>query len=397
MAIFFFLAEGRGAMLGIKDQFICTVLFFSVLAATFVSDFVVLESIPAFYLCWFFIIALRFIFKIQYKKSEFYSQASLVCLLSPLFFNEAFSGAFYANAFAFTVLYVNVIYVLPCFFKRPGFFYFLCLFVLFLLSIFSLYSILFENGRAHILFGPNVLYRIYVFIFALSTLSIFLNKGDSGVALSGQFWLLFVLFSLCITATGSRGALLSAFLSLLYLVINKKEFFGKRFAFLKSFVFYMLVSSLLAYVFYSYYDVIWRLIYFNLDNNSEAARVSFYKTSIDYFFSGQGLSLFLGRGSLEYIANFGYYPHSFFVEALAYGGLLFSFLALFSYLSYGLFCLKSIMRCWVVFPYLGIFFGALVSGDLLYNYPVFSLSASLLFSCFVVKDGYFSFDRGGCV
>lgn len=349
---------------------------FGVFASTFSSDFT-LFGFPAFYFAWLFVIALRIVVGVRFTVLEVVSQFSLLFLLYFSLFPAISDASLYYNAYFFAVLYINVLFFIPFLLKRKVTTY-LCFYILTAFSILAMASILSGAVRSYILFGPNVLYRIYAFLFFLMlTTHAFHSKRK--IYQSPMMIVAFFSLLIAMVATGSRGAVAVFLLMIVIIVLNFSFFFKKSsldYLILGTGILFFTVLIILNYDLLSV--IFSRLIFFDLTNASELERIGFYQNSRNFIFEEQGVNLLLGVGQEN--KYFSFYPHNIYIESMVYGGFNMLFISV----------LTSIVMLWsttfsndkylrsICFIFIGVYFGSLVSGSLLYNFPVFSVGWTAL-------------------
>lgn len=350
--------------------------FFGVFASTFSSDFT-LFGFPAFYLTWLFVVVLRILVGVRFTVLEIVSQFSLLFLLYFSLYPAIHDANLYYNAYIFAVLYINVLFFIPFLLKRKVTNY-LCFYILTAFSIFALASILSGAVRSFILFGPNVLYRIYAFLFFMM-LTTYVFHSKKKIYQSPMIISAFLALLIAMAATGSRGAVAVFLLMIIIIVLNFSFFFKKS-----SLDYLILVTGIsffavLIILNYDLLSVIFsRLIFFDLTNASELERIGFYQNSRNFIFEEQGVNLLLGVGQEN--KYFSFYPHNIYIESMVYGGfnlLYISVLTSMAMLWSTTFSNDKYLRS-ICFIFIGVYFGSLVSGSLLYNFPVFSVGWTAL-------------------
>lgn len=345
-------------------------LFVSCFAATFSSDHTTL-GIPSFYLAWTTIVMLRAMLGLSYTKTEAYTQFFLLVAFLPMT-ATAFTGWHdYYHGYIFSVLYVNALFCLRYLVHKRAAFRIAFL----MLLAFAFFSFIntYEGGlRSTVVFGPNVLYRIAPFLalFCLGSL-VFTTPPDKKAPRMAA--LLFMLFSAAVLialSTGSRGAavVLASLISLV-LLFQWHSFSNIRGAHIFR-IFTILTGSIaLGFFLDAMRDIFWRTFYFNdLDSGF---RFGALKTALDFLSQEKGLELIFGYGPIN--PYFSFYPHNLFVESLVYGGLLQGLFSVLLFISLTSCIIKSHNKDFLfLFPLLGISIGALFSGGIQYNFPVFS-------------------------
>lgn len=344
---------------------------FAVFSATFSSDFS-LYGFPAFYLAWLAVVILRLMTGIKFKAFELITQFLLLFVFYFSLYPAVEDLGFYYNSYIFAVLYINVLFFIPFLFKRKITIY-LCFYSLVFFSAMAIGSILSGAIRSYIIFGPNVLYRIYAFLFFMMLITHAFHSKKK-IYKSVMVLIAFLALMIATAATGSRGAMVVFFLISIIIIFNFSFFFKKSsldFFFL-GILCTAIVSIIIVYI--DYFSLLfWRLFYFDPANNSEFQRLNFFKNSLEFLMNEKGLDLMYGVGHEN--NYFYYYPHNIFIESMVYGGLNLLFVSLIT--SFAIFWTttfsKDRMLRGISFLLIGIFFGSLVSGSLLYNFPVFSV------------------------
>jgi len=354
--------------------------FFAVFSATFSSDKTV-GGVPAFYLAWAGVVAIRAVKGIGYKRLEFVAQCLLAMSLLPAFLSAQDDFSFYYNAYLFAVLYINVLFVLPWLIRQETTPY-LAFAGLSAWAVFGLRSILSGEVRTYIIFGPNVLYRIYAFLFLLLCIS-FIACFDRKLVTSVMFWLGLVFLVLGMAATGSKGAVVV--LVVLLIVYGSRALFRKNLkGALGTYAALFSVAYVVSGLFGDYIRTVFgRLLDFSLATTSAAWRAAALRAAPDFLTNEQGLPWLIGQGPENRYTTF--YPHNVLVESTVYGGfwlLSVNVIALVA-LAIMLFSKENLSQQSSLIL-LGVIVGSFFSGSLLYNYPVFSVGfvalAWLLFS-----------------
>jgi hypothetical protein len=347
------------------------------LTLTFVGDYTVF-GVPAFYLCWLGVILFRVVARIRLTRSEliaqFVSYALFFPMLMPLMLQHGEKWDVYYHSFFFITLYINALPLLFWLFDRRKQLFWSALPLLCLFGVLSVLSLAHGYTRSRIVFGPNVLYRIYALLFAMLFVALAYGRR-SLLRGTGIFFILGLLF-VAMAGTGSRGAILVTAAIAVYLIL-----FGGRFPISKT-GFRLSVAAaaaggiLLARKVFTTYTA--RLFLFALSSNSTAARLSFYGGAADFLAAERGLKLLFGVG--VHNAYFTFYPHNLLVEALVYGGLYRAVATVVLLVAMVVYVLRNGKSSWVVLVYSGIIIGSMVSGSTMDNYPVLSLAVFVLCS-----------------
>lgn len=329
---------------------------------TFVSDYKV-GGFYSVYICWIAILVCRIFSFIQFSKREFLFQCLLFFIISPFLLSELInSGDSYYNSLIVPILYINAFLMLPFFYRNFKVVFFISFVFLMVSALIVMAGFLSGTGRVTIVFGPNVMYRIYAFLFGFIFLYFYFARKNSFSYI--YFLIAFVFFSICMVGTSSRGASLVLMFYLVFMIFRYKAI-GLTFNFL---VFLLLSFSLFLFYFvYTYWSLVWRLLYFNVDNASEASRIGFLSKFLDFLTESDYKELLFGVGSDNRF--FSFYPHNIFVESFVYFGVFYFLLTLLSYLIYFYILFFKKNGLWLL-PFCGIYIGAMVSGDFFYNFPV---------------------------
>ena len=329
-------------------------LFFF-MAITFVGDYSVF-NFPAFYIVWSSLIIYRLTTNSSISRQEFSVQILCTFLFIIYLLLIFRSLSFYDNHIPFMILYINAIPLLERIIasKRNNYPWLL----LSITGLFGLYLIYQGNLRQSLIFGPNILYRIYGVIFFIGY---FINMAQQKkINISLYLAISFLIFSLM--GTGSRGGTIVLILTLLIIIKDLKGMIA--------YTVYLTIFSMFAYLLSIYWSVIypllWRLVYFDINNASEAGRLFYYINFKKFLDEKSIFNLIFGLGSQNRIYSF--YPHSVILENIVSNGLYFSLIITMSALrSMYIFIVnqksKKILIC-----YSPIIIGSLLSGNALDNY-----------------------------
>lgn len=328
-------------------------------AITFVGDFTFI-GFPAFYIVWIGLIAYRLLTGLEIVRSELFVQLVVLLLFLPYFILVFRSLSYYDNHLLFTILYVNAFPLVTRLLERTShnvpWIFLVCM------ALIGIQNLYLGSDRAFVVFGPNILYRIYCVAFILG-FYINLSKGSHG--LLPILVLLFLLMA--IVSTGSRGG------SLVFLACAGLVMFGQRYHFsrLALGVFFVGIGNVIYLYWGSISPFVWRLIYFDPNNTSEAGRLFYYSQAFKFFEERSVVNLFFGLGSENWI--FPFHPHSLVLESLVSNGIYFmlvvglaSIRCLYIFLSSG--PQRKIILC-----FLPIIIGSFLSGSALDNFTVISL------------------------
>lgn len=357
-------------------------LLLMIMMATFVNDFQV-GGVYAFYFIWLAVVAIRCLCNIELTKLELQATGLSLFVLSPPALVELFVGDLgYFNFYVFAVLYVGVLFAVPYVVSNKKVVYRFVVLFLSVTAVLSLLSIFSGAVRAKIIFGPNVLYRIYGFLFMLYMLAGYFSecgRPDKNQAANGMgFYVVVGLFLISMAATGSRGALLVSAVIFFYLFVKARSFGFNR---LRVTVMISPVIATASYFLLKPEGYFWRLTRFDVEANSEAVRVNYFSDAIAYA-SEKGGEMFWGLTSNN--ALWDNYPHNIFLESLVYGGWwLFATLVFMVFaLLWGLIIKKTEAVAAYFGLYIPVFVGANLSGNMAYNFSV--LSVLFVVTCIVL-------------
>jgi len=240
----------------------------------------------------------------------------------------------------------------------------LCLGSLLALTAFAV-TVKAGDPRLDIVFGPNILYRIILFLFGCYLFY-------SAIHSSNRVWLAvaFLLTTYLVFRTGSRGGMvaLAATLGLAYLNSKyKKTYFALG----------ILVAVLVGSIFLDSLLVDSRSLQFG----GESSEVRLEKVQAAKNFV-QSSNLLIGAEDPRKYT--GVYPHNIFLEFFVYHGLigLALLVALFVALIFRV--VSSYYHRLIFLPFAGITVGSLFSGSLMDNYAVLSVC---LYCAFLSEDG----------
>ena len=351
------------------------------IAMTFVGNYFFYD-IPAFYIVWLALVLYRYVTGLTYTKIEYGSQLTAAIILFPIILSNVTAPSLYTNTFFMVIMYINVMPILSRVLSIRHIVNPAWLIIIVLLPI-SLLNISSGIGRNSIVFGPNVLYRIYGVCFLLG----FLIETRKGKIILGKLFIVLAALFINIMATGSRGGFLVFILCLgyvLFILRNKK-------AVLLSLCFTLGVIVLALVIYWDVVEVfIWRLIYFDPSNNSEAGRLYYY-AQLSKFFDEGVINLIFGLGDNNHIYKF--YPHNLLLETLVFNGL------------YTLFLVLSLMLLWFysiiskykqlgLIIFLPILLGSLLSGSMFDNYTFVSAGFYMLAAIFINKNSHININIG---
>lgn len=217
--------------------------------------------------------------------------------------------------------------------------------------IFCLFSLTLE-GRFRFGFGPNMLYRILFFNFIFFS---FLNSSKLFHIIALPFFLI------TLTSIGSRGALITVFVLIIfsliyYIKIKKSKFFN-----------YLILISIFFYnsgndIFLSLFDS-YRIFQINLTKNN---RTSFYLDFFDWFKKASSTEILFGSGFRSWPFN-DLYPHNFIIEFFHGYGVFITLMILSLIIIFLLFQNRKI-----VFLFIPFLVGSSISGSLYDNFILVS-------------------------
>lgn len=351
------------------------VLFGLVFSVLFVNDYKLPYGMPAVYPLWLLLIAARGVCRLHPSKTELAAQCVLILLLLPPFvFELAQSTNDYYHGYVLAVLTVNAVSILPRLCRDPVVVY-ASLLVLLMVALVGLYQLSIGVNRGSFLFGSNVMYRVGVFFFGV----FFAGATAVRTRVSGSAWvvLAYAACSLTLASTGSRGALVTwAVLSVaVYAALGLRT---RAWHVKPLWLLALLLPVVSGYLFLQ--DRLWRLTYLSLANASESIRIEYVYQALVYMQQTDWMTQLFGIASEAAEARyFGFYPHNLFLESLVYGGW---WLVLVVVLLYAHFLHVVIRSCrtfiGLAMPLIGVLVGSLFSGNLWYNYPIFSAGIILL-------------------
>jgi len=345
-------------------------LFFGV---TFSGDYAI-NSVPVFYVLFFFTALLRWIHKIPFTISEVFGQFFLSGLFLVLMIANSDDVSFYYNGFFFAVLYINVLPVIPFLISRYGVSSMSAI-ALVALGFYGLWGLFSGSPRVSLVFGPNVYYRILGVLLFVFFVSNFWSRKHSYAPLIILFFGV-----LSLMATGSRGAFL--IILFLFFVVGVKYFSDQE---SRRWIGPLwLILFIAPTVFYIYWNLIsllfWRLAYFSLENASLATRISFIEGGKEFISGASLVDLLFGLGSDNSVFNF--YPHNVVIEFAVYHGALGLFPVMVSLIFASAFLAKPVNwtnNIKIMFLVLSpIFIGSQFSGSLLESFPIASLGGFLI-------------------
>ena len=236
-------------------------------------------------------------------------------------------------------------------------------FPLLLFLFFSLSIILSNDFRPYVFFGPNILYRVLTFLFLYMIL--FFDFSNKKILLL----IIFILFSLGMLLTRSRGALLVLASALLFashkLLKTNNNKSNSFFILVLLFIFFNLFNSIIEPL------AIQRLLLY--EESFLYYRLDVLSVFYDFVSSESLANIFFGLGQIN--SFFDHYPHNLLIESLVYYGIPLFLLPLF----FILFCFNSKEYSSInILLLISVFMGSLVSGDLMESFLIFSAGAIYL-------------------
>lgn len=353
----------------------------------FAGDYFVASIVPAFYLAWIGLIAFRYLNNMPLLRRELFIQGAMFLILIPtIIYDYLTSGSSYYNVYLYSILALNVLVSFASLIQRQlipaqAFSAFLLMW-----GVIALYFLTFGEGREHFLFGPNIVYRIALFFTGIIVIGYFADATRMNL-----IWLIFSIISLLviITYTSSRAGFLAASIFVVLLFLRRQgpfsEFRGKMLALLA-------LPFALFFLSLNFESRVSRLVYFSLENSSEAGRVKNIQIASEYLRSQSTFDQVLGYSSnaASQVFNLGY-PHNLFLEAYVYGGVLIFMLVLSGFLFFWKELIFSGRNQLIFFPMIGIGIGALFSGDFWENFIFLTIVGFWAFQR--VGSGQFSIKR----
>lgn len=346
-----------------NNVFVSAMTLSLLFSAVFVGDFVVIEIylfIPIFLI----VVALRCLIGIQIQMAELLSFFIISFLYLIIMLANTPSISSYYFSLLFSLFFIFCIPVLEWLFKRSEIIYF-CVGLLLVLLPFAVISIIQQDIRSSIIFGPNVYYRVIGFLYILFLLvSLWTGK------LRNFRFLVLSAAIIMLLSTGSRGA--AMIIALLFILYAKASITHSR-----SGVFqftFLLIFLCGGFVYYSekFFERFWRLFYFSFENASLQTRWSFLVEFNKYFETISAKDVFFGNGESQRI--FVYYPHNIFIESFVYHGI-FIFLIFVMYFMMLLYALFQPFDAGnrnlnLILLFSPIFLGSMVSGSFFEAYTV---------------------------
>lgn len=348
--------------------------FIIFLSANFVNDFNV-NGYFGFYLFWLLTVGFRLITQIKLTKPELYAQFTVFILISPLLIIEILKvGGIsdYYHSYFISILFVNIFFLLPYLTSQPTKFMISGGGVLIIFLSALAYRFFTEGWvREPLIFGPNVLYRLYSFLVLIIFVSFFLRKRKPSFIVA---MILVSIWGLLLLSTGSRGGV-AVFLVLLiyYFFISTSSVSSKIFG-------VMAFGSVLLFTFFSLVEVMPRIVSIDLENASELERLKFLFIFKDFLFNSSETALLTGLSSVNSVLYT--YPHNIVIEGFIYSGVLGGVISVAAILLMLKFLSKVNDRKsynYLAILYIPFLIGAQFSGNNFYNFQVIVVPIILLF------------------
>lgn len=337
--------------------------YFLIFAAFFVGDHLLLGYIPSFIIVWISILIWRFLNGPYYSVGELLAQLGVFALCLPLYIRGLVSYEFYYFFLFQAVLFVNALPLIIRVLQSR----LLGAVALFSCVIFLLEGVYTWNQRQGILFGPNVLYRVYALPLSMLAASCLISRS-SNINFKTPGWLAGLAAALLlvpIISTGSRGGLMTYALVVFVLgaIYMRKE---KKSHYASLLIASLSIAALLFYNWSTLQISLGRTVDYRSVIEGDAIRFSLFSRGYDFMSYENGVDLVFGLGSVNsYYADGVLYPHNFFLELLVYHGAFFLVIVLLQYVlvfmythKAGAFCISGLVLM------LPIFVGAMVSGNL---------------------------------
>jgi len=223
---------------------------------------------------------------------------------------------------------------------------------------FSIFAFLNIGNRLHLVFGPNVIYKIIGFNY-LIWLFVFSLKNN-------RFYNFIIkcLFLLIMIKVGSRGGVL------LFLTVNFHYYFiiYKRLSYFKLFISLIPIIIITVIYFYDFLRLIFgRTLYFDINNQSESFRLKSIKDFFSWLDNSSFFDFIIGSG-LEQDPFMRIYPHNIFIELIHGYGILVGIIFLILIINF--FHTQNNLLKLILYNFL---LGSVFSGSLLDNFIIFSI------------------------
>jgi hypothetical protein len=277
-----------------------------VFAYLFVGDFKML-GIPGFALIWAAIVAFRGVQKISFAPIEIKAQLLVFMSVTLYLFREVVTANGYGYGFIYAVLLVNVWPLITSLKSNKDAYD-----LMFILALaFGVLGLATWASRDPIVFGPNILYRIYGCIFLLAAISAPQRAGG----------LVFILVPLilAILSTHSRGGILVVTFLMAYqsyrLFKRDSKWMG------------VLLVVLAVFALGSYWGqvelLLGRGLQISIEDLLQNERSKLWSKALEFLKYGSGMNILFGVGAPNaYYPEQGLYPHNLVVEMLVYNGML---------------------------------------------------------------------------
>lgn len=308
------------------------------------------------------------------RRKKFDNNEILVTSISIFLFPIFLSGVAqvidieYYNFYIQTIFYIPVLFFIIEIFEEydsNDAFYALLLLLLFF-SVGTILHSVSTGGRGRIIFGPNMIYRVLSFIWAFYYIFLLREASGKKINLTTPSIIMLLIFFLGMLSTGSRGGLVTLLIYLSVLIISIRISPLIILAFSLSVLFG--VCFIIDY-WHIFGGIINRLIFFDLSNNSEAYRFSNYTLLSKFLNDSDSYQILFGLTSENSLLSF--YPHNIILELIFYCGLISVIIFM---LGFVLIFKNYNLYKYIIFLFLGVGFGSLVSGNMQYNFPILSLS-----------------------
>ncbi len=347
--------------------------FLVILAITFAGDHMLIQGLPSMLLIWIALLVYRTITNLSVKESEVIVQCGLVITLTPFCIAGIVKADVYYYSFLFIILYFNafpiihrMIYNKYLLFVIVGFFLFMLPF------IFTVWGGNRWTSQEVLLFGPNIMYRIYAFSFFLMIVNLVIHEEKRF-----NIALLFVYIASLVglISTGSRGAtvlILVETLVVLYYFRRSRMLQLASFALVSLSVYFIVINwELLS-------DVLGRLVYFDLTNASEKSRLLMIYNFFAFIETESSSNLLFGVGNDSiYYPN--WYPHNIIIESIVYHGFIYSLL-LFLVIVYAIrLSITDRRLLYIVGLFSPMILGSMLSGSYLENFSILSLALYIIY------------------
>jgi len=346
-------------------NFVSGLILFSLI---FIGNYKI-QGFSVYFFVWFIVVIYRYFLGISYGFKELFIQCVYMCVCFISIVIGISSSESYYLVFFQIILFVNLYPLLAMLANskdKKGFFYsFVFISIFFLVGILIL-----GEGRGSFLFGPNQMYRIFGVLFLLS---LFANTNTNGVINKKFQIVIFIISSIGLFLTGSRGGTIILILILcifLWYILPK----GKRVVFFLLTAFFVVMWMFMNWQWIEL--LLGRLVYFDLNNGSETYRLNALYKVVAFFKEESSQGILFGVTNINKyfpFSNEGGYPHNIFFEIIIYHGIiLFSFF-IAMLLHFGSKVIMSKYK-FLYLSFIPIFIGSMFSGDISDNLVVFSIA-----------------------